>query len=134
MSQAACRKNPMCVTLSDFFGSVFVMNSVRQFPLHALLLLPALLLMLDGLWAGLQRMGWALPHLHPNLAALHGPLMLAGFLGTLIALERAVALPHPRHYSVKTTPTFAALKAELTEAVREEVLATQRLAQQGRYG
>ncbi len=92
MSQAACRKNPMCVTLSDFFGSVFVMNSVRQFPLHALLLLPALLLMLDGLWAGLQRMGWALPHLHPNLAALHGPLMLAGFLGTLIALERAVAL------------------------------------------
>lgn len=66
--------------------------SKRALPIQALLLLPALLLLLDGLWAGLQRMGWALPHLHPGLAALHGPLMIAGFLGTLISLERAVAL------------------------------------------
>ena len=42
-----------------------------------------------------------------------------------IKLEREVPLPHPRHYSVKTTPGFAALKAELTEAVRTEVLAAQ---------
>jgi ABC-type nitrate/sulfonate/bicarbonate transport system ATPase subunit len=41
-----------------------------------------------------------------------------------IKLERAVALPHPRHYSVKTTEAFMALKAELTESVRSEVLAT----------
>ncbi len=40
-----------------------------------------------------------------------------------IKLDRAVPLPHPRHYSVKTTPEFAALKAELTEAVRDEVRA-----------
>jgi ABC-type nitrate/sulfonate/bicarbonate transport system ATPase subunit len=40
-----------------------------------------------------------------------------------IKLDRTVALPHPRHYSVKTTPAFAALKAELTEAVRSEVRA-----------
>ena len=39
-----------------------------------------------------------------------------------IKLERSVALAHPRHYSVKTTPDFVALKAELTEAVREEVM------------
>jgi len=38
-----------------------------------------------------------------------------------IKLDRTVDLPHPRHYSVKTTPAFAALKAELTESVREEV-------------
>src|SRR5206468_10097645 len=31
-----------------------------------------------------------------------------------IKLDRAVPLPHPRHYSVKTTPAFAELKAELT--------------------
>jgi ABC-type nitrate/sulfonate/bicarbonate transport system ATPase subunit len=43
-----------------------------------------------------------------------------------IKLDRAVALAHPRHYSVKTSPAFTALKAELTEAVREEVLAAQR--------
>jgi len=42
-----------------------------------------------------------------------------------IKLDRLVPLAHPRHYSVKTTPAFAALKAELTEAVREEVLAAQ---------
>ena len=38
-----------------------------------------------------------------------------------ITLDLALDLPHPRHYSVKTTPGFAALKAELTESVREEV-------------
>ena len=42
-----------------------------------------------------------------------------------IKVDRAVALAHPRHYSVKTTPAFAALKAELTEQVRAEVLAAQ---------
>jgi ABC-type nitrate/sulfonate/bicarbonate transport system ATPase subunit len=40
-----------------------------------------------------------------------------------IKLDRAVPLAHPRHYSVKTTPPFAELKAELTEAVRMEVRA-----------
>ena len=42
-----------------------------------------------------------------------------------IKLDRAVGIAHPRHYSVKTTPAFAELKAELTEAVRTEVLAAQ---------
>ena len=42
-----------------------------------------------------------------------------------IKLDRVVTLAHPRHYSVKTTPEFTELKAELTEAVRVEVLAAQ---------
>ena len=42
-----------------------------------------------------------------------------------IKLDRTVPLPHPRHYSVKTTPEFMALKAGLTEQVRAEVLAAQ---------
>ena len=42
-----------------------------------------------------------------------------------IKLDRAVNLPHPRHYSVKTTPEFMELKAELTEQVRVEVRAAQ---------
>jgi len=42
-----------------------------------------------------------------------------------IKLDQVVDLPHPRHYSVKTTPAFAELKSELTEAVRTEVLAAQ---------
>ena len=42
-----------------------------------------------------------------------------------IKLDHPVPLAHPRHYSVKTTPQFSSLKAELTEAVRVEVLAAQ---------
>ncbi len=42
-----------------------------------------------------------------------------------IKLDRPVPLAHPRHYSVKTSAAFSELKAELTEAVREEVLAAQ---------
>lgn len=48
--------------------------------------------LLSGLWAGLLRLGWARPALQPDLHAAHGPLMVCGFLGTLISLERAVAL------------------------------------------
>jgi len=46
-----------------------------------------------------------------------------------ILLDRKVDLPHPRHYAIKTSPAFIALKAELTEAVRGEVLAAQRASE-----
>ena len=36
--------------------------------------------------------------------------------------EVAVSLPHPRHYTLKTTPDFSALKARLTEEIRVEAL------------
>lgn len=52
----------------------------------------AILGLLAALWAGLMRLGWRLPALTPTLAMLHGPLMISGFLGTLITLERAVAM------------------------------------------
>ncbi len=45
-----------------------------------------------------------------------------------IKLDRPVPIAHPRHYSVKTTPAFMALKAELTEQVRVEVRAAQAAA------
>jgi hypothetical protein len=51
----------------------------------------SLLALLTALWAGLLRLGWSLPTF-PNLAMAHGPLMVCGFLGTLIPLERAVAI------------------------------------------
>lgn len=44
-----------------------------------------------GLWAGLARLGWDLPQ-GAALAELHGPLLVSGMFGTLVALERAVAL------------------------------------------
>ena len=40
-----------------------------------------------------------------------------------IKSDIAVELPHPRHYTVKTTPAFMELKARLTEEIRAEALA-----------
>ena len=37
-----------------------------------------------------------------------------------IKTDLAIDLPHPRHYTVKTTPEFSAYKARLTEEVRAE--------------
>jgi hypothetical protein len=56
------------------------------------LLAMAMAALLFGLWAGLLRIGWAWPVLRPTLPISHGPLMVSGFLGTLIILERAVVL------------------------------------------
>lgn len=49
-------------------------------------------LLVGGLWAGLIRLGWALPNPQTGLAAVHGPLIVCGLLGTVIGLERAVAI------------------------------------------
>lgn len=51
--------------------------------------------LLVGLWGGLVRLGWPLPVGRTAWPALHGPLMVGGFLGTLIGLERASALGVP---------------------------------------
>jgi ABC-type nitrate/sulfonate/bicarbonate transport system ATPase subunit len=40
-----------------------------------------------------------------------------------IKTEIAVNLPHPRHYTIKTTPEFMELKARLTEEIRAESMA-----------
>jgi len=40
-----------------------------------------------------------------------------------IKSDIAVELPHPRHYTVKTSAAFMALKARLTEEIRAEALA-----------
>lgn len=73
-----------------------------KYPLMAL----AGLGLLVGLWAGLKRLGWDLPALHADFSAAHGPLMVSGFLGTLIGLERAIALKWGWAYGA---PLFGAL-------------------------
>jgi hypothetical protein len=57
-----------------------------------LIIMPlGMLALLGALGGGLVRLGWSLPST-PALVEFHGPLMVAGFLGTVIGLERAVAL------------------------------------------
>ena len=57
------------------------------------------------MWAGLLRLGWVLPSF-PNLSVAHGPLMVSGFLGVLIPLERAVAIRQKWMFAV---PVLSAL-------------------------
>src|SRR5262245_53821815 len=64
--------------------------------------------LLTGLWAGLVRMGWLLPVPNSQFVLVHGPLMVVGFLGTLIGLERAVALKQWWAYGI---PILSALSA-----------------------
>jgi hypothetical protein len=56
------------------------------------LIATAIAVLLGGLWEGLVYMRLPLPAGNGTMSQDHGQLMVLGFLGTLIALERAVAL------------------------------------------
>jgi hypothetical protein len=65
------------------------MMGLLRFPVLAC----AMALLLAGMMAGLARLDWPVPLMAaPERASLHGGLMISGFLGTLISLERAVGL------------------------------------------
>jgi len=91
-----------------------------RFPLLAL----GIASLFCGVWAGLLRFGWALPQGRANLIELHGPLMVFGFLGTVISLERAVALRRPWGYLAPagTLAGAALLFAGVRQGVGELVL------------
>ncbi|WP_029215128.1 hypothetical protein [Kallotenue papyrolyticum] len=76
----------------------------RRLPLMAI----AILALLAAVWGGLLRSGWHWPTPQPSLPLIHGPLIIGGFLGTLIGLERAVAL---RRRWAWLAPLFGALGA-----------------------
>jgi hypothetical protein len=69
----------------------------------------AALAMAFGLWTGLQRLG--VVALSDNLAPaeLHGALMISGFLGTVISLERAVAIERWWAYGAPAVSAAGAL-------------------------
>ncbi len=82
-------------------------------PVHPARLLTlglGLIALLAALWGGLVRLG--VVDLAPGntLAAVHGPLMVSGFLGTLIGLERAVAVGRRWAY---LAPVLSAMGAVL---------------------
>ena len=85
--------------------------------------------LLLGIWEAQRKTVIFVTHDIDEAIFMGGRVVVMSARPGRIKLDRAVDLPHPRHYSVKTTPAFAALKAELTEAVRTEVLAAQALAE-----
>jgi hypothetical protein len=74
-------------------------------PLRLVLLACGLIALLIGLWTGIARLGIGLMGVAPRLVEFHGALMICGFFGTLICIERAVALNRPLAYFI---PLFAA--------------------------
>jgi hypothetical protein len=61
-------------------------------PRFRVLMLPALLALVVGVLAGLARLGWEfVPPRVADYAAWHGALMITGFFGTVVGMEKAVA-------------------------------------------
>ncbi len=61
-----------------------------------------------GVAGGLARLGWPWG---AGLAAMHGPLMVSAFFGTVISLERAVALGSPWAYTAPIASAACGLAA-----------------------
>lgn len=61
-------------------------------PARLALLTTGGLSLVGGLYAALLLLGVPAPVLRPQLDAVHGPVLVLGFVGTLVALERAIAL------------------------------------------
>ncbi len=65
---------------------------MKRIALHLPLLMVIVAAMAIGILAGLARLGIEMPALATERVMLHGPILAAGVFGTLIALERSVAM------------------------------------------
>lgn len=77
--------------------------------LRIILIFPALVALLCGVLSGLARLGVPLPDRFGQLLGVHGALMVCGFFGTVIGLERAVALARGWPYLAPLCSGWAAL-------------------------
>lgn len=78
-------------------------------PIRAVLLVTALAGLVVGVWAGLVRAGVAVPAGGVVDPATHGVVMVSGFFGALISLERAVALDRRWAYAAPPAAILGAL-------------------------
>jgi len=86
------------------------------------MLLTVMMALLGGLGSGLARLGWPMDSLSQNWILVHGPLMICGFLGTLICLERAVALASRTRWSL-VVPLINAAGAAALLLSRDAIIA-----------
>jgi len=73
------------------------------------MLIAGFISLIIGIYIGLARMGWNLPLQTTAQLSLHAPLMVCGFLGTVISLERAVAIGQRWAYSAPLGAAIGAL-------------------------
>jgi hypothetical protein len=86
------------------------------------MLLTVIIALLGGLGSGLARLGWQMDAMSRNWILIHGPLMISGFLGTLICLERAVALASRYRWSL-IVPVINAAGAVVLLVMRDAIAA-----------
>lgn len=82
--------------------------------------LMALLSLLLGLWTGLNRIGWNFGTLPVNLH--HGAIMVGGFLGTLISLEKVIPLKKKIFFALPAASAMSALCLALNFSVPAFIL------------
>ena len=109
----ALANDPQILLLDEPFGALD--NQTR-------VLMPELLL---GIWEADRKTVLFVTHDIDEAVFMGSRVVVMSARPGRIVLDRVVPLAHPRHYSVKTTPEFTELKAELTEQVRVEVKAAQ---------
>jgi hypothetical protein len=88
---------------------VSVGSPIRRIATRGPLLALGIASLIWGMWLGLLRVGWRLPLPAPDQLIAHGPLMVCGFLGTLITLERAVGLGARWAYTAPVASAAGAL-------------------------
>ncbi len=81
--------------------------------------------LLLGIWEGERKTVMFVTHDIDEAVFMGNRVVVMSARPGRIKLDRAVHITHPRSYVIKTTSEFVALKAELTEQVRTEVLAAQ---------
>jgi hypothetical protein len=86
---------------------------VARIPILAL----GIIALLSALAAGVLRIGWELPLVPPLLVVVHGPLMVSGFLGTVIGLERAASLGMSWAYAAPIATGLGALALVIDPAM-----------------
>ena len=84
------------------------------------LLLLGFVALFSAVGAGLVRLGWPMPDFAASSAASHGLLMVCGFFGVVIALERAVAIARLWAYG---SPLLAGLATAMAVFGRADVAA-----------
>ena len=89
-----------------------------------LLLFTAVANLLVGMFSGLGRLGWTVPL--PEAYAHHGAIMVGGFLGTLIALEKVIPLKKPWFFTgplLSASSVVVFLQGEFHAAVAMQFVA-----------
>jgi NitT/TauT family transport system ATP-binding protein/sulfonate transport system ATP-binding protein len=76
--------------------------------------------LLLGIWEADRKTVLFVTHDIDESIFLAGRVLVMSARPGRIKCELAIELPHPRRYTLRTSPDFAAYKARLTEEIREE--------------